>query len=162
MIIYRYRATLPQSKVFYRIYEVKSNMTLFAFNSFILADLEFAPDQIVMFEGCDAEGYLCSEYGMFDTGDGTMDCVTFEDTLKKGEPILNYIYDISDDRYIRLEFIDEVKFMPMRSYPHNSEGKGHNPDQFSSHYEDIVEYREDIEEKPEEVLDTEDLPICDE
>lgn len=48
--------------------------------------------------------------------------------------------------------------MPMRSYPHNSEGKGHNPDQFSSHYEDIVEYREDIEEKPEEVLDTERSP----
>lgn len=29
-------------------------MTLFAFNSFILADLEFAPDQVVMFEGCDS------------------------------------------------------------------------------------------------------------
>ena len=84
-MIFKYKATIPESKTFVREYEVKSDMNLFKFNSFILNDLGFAPDQMVIFRGIDANGVLCSEYGLFDLGDGSMDKVTFADVVAKGE-----------------------------------------------------------------------------
>lgn len=84
-MVYQFRATIPESKIFYRVYEIKGEMTLFKFNSFIIDDLGFSPDQMVLFEGYDEKGALDGEYGLFDLGDGAMDTVTFDDVVGKGE-----------------------------------------------------------------------------
>jgi hypothetical protein len=105
-------------------------MTLFRFNSFIVDNLGFSPDQMVMFEGYDEAGKLCGEYGLFDMGDGAMDTVTFEKVLARGETELHYLFDLRNDRYIKLVYEGETTYLPMRAYPALVEEKGQNPDQF--------------------------------
>ena len=129
-MVYQFRATIPESKVFYRVYEIKGDMTLFRFNAFITDNLGFSPDQMVMFEGYDEKGALCSEYGLFDMGDGAMDTITFEKVLERGETELHYVFDLRNDRYIRLVFEGETSYLPMRADPALVEEKGQNPDQF--------------------------------
>ena len=135
-MVYTFRATIPESKVFYRVYEIKGDMTLFRFNSFITDNLGFSPDQMVIFEGYDEKGTLCSEYGLFDMGDGAMDTVTFDKVLARGETELHFVFDLRNDRYIRLVFEGETGYLPMRAYPALVEEKGQNPDQFRVRYEE--------------------------
>lgn len=111
-------------------------MTLFHFNSFILNDLDFSKDQMVVFEGYNDKGVLSGEYGMFDLGDGAMDSVTFGDLVSREENEIHYVYDLHTDRYITLIFEGEAEFNPRASYPLLVDGKGHNPDQFSDKYID--------------------------
>ncbi len=135
-MVYTFRATIPESKVFYRVYEIKGDMTLFRFNSFITDNLGFSPDQMVMFEGYDEKGALCSEYGLFDMGDGAMDTVTFDKVLERGETELHFVFDLRNDRYIRLVYEGETGYLPMRAYPALVEEKGQNPDQFRARFEE--------------------------
>ena len=135
-MVYTFRATIPESKVFYRVYEIKGDMTLFRFNSFITDNLGFSPDQMVMFEGYDEKGTLCGEYGLFDMGDGAMDTVTFDKIIERGETELHFVFDLRNDRYIRLVFEGETGYLPMRAYPALVEEKGQNPDQFRARFEE--------------------------
>ena len=135
-MVYQFRATIPESKIFYRVYEIKGEMTLFKFNSFIIDDLGFSPDQMVLFEGYDEKGALDGEYGLFDLGDGAMDTVTFDDVVGKGETELHYLFDMRNGRYIKLVFEGEVPFSPLRVYPELMEEKGQNPDQFRARFEE--------------------------
>lgn len=135
-MVYQFRATIPESKIFFRVYEIKGEMSLFRFNSFIIDDLGFSPDQMVMFEGYDGNGELCGEYGLFDMGDGAMDTVTFDDIVERGETELRYFFDLRNNRFIRLVFEGTLPFSPMRSYPFLSEEKGQNPDQFRARFEE--------------------------
>lgn len=135
-MVYQFRATIPESKVFYRVYEIKGDMTLFRFNSFIIDNLGFSPDQMVLFEGYDADGNLCGEYGLLDMGDGTMDTVTFDKVVSRGETELHYLFDLRNGRYIRLVLEGEAPYSPMRAYPALVEEKGQNPDQFRIRYEE--------------------------
>ena len=91
---------------------------------------------MVLFEGYDEKGVLCSEYGLFDMGDGAMDTVTFDKVVQRGETELHYLFDLRNDRYIRLVFEGEVDFLPMRAYPALVEEKGQNPDQFHARFEE--------------------------
>lgn len=135
-MVYQFRATIPESKVFYRVYEIKDEMTLFRFNSFIVDDLGFSPDQMVLYEGYDAAGTLCSEYGLVNLGDGAMDTVTFGQVVQRGETELHYLFDMRNDRYIRLVLEGEVPFSPLRIYPFLTDEKGQNPDQFRARFEE--------------------------
>ena len=127
-MVYQFRATIPESKIFFRVYEIKGEMTLFRFNSFIIDDLGFSPDQMVVYEGYDEKGKLCSEYGLFDLGDGAMDTVSFDDVVGRGETELHYVFDMRNERFIKLVLEGEGVYSPMRSYPHLLEEKGQNPD----------------------------------
>ena len=135
-MVYQFRATIPESKIFFRVYQIKGEMTLFRFNSFIIDDLGFSPDQMVLFEGYDEKGALCSEYGLFDMGDGAMDTVTFDDIVQRGENEVHYLFDLRNNRFIKLVYEGEVPFSPMRSYPFLAEEKGQNPDQFRARFEE--------------------------
>ena len=142
-MIFRYRATLPNSKIFYRIYDVPANMTLFALNKFISADLLFSPDQMILFRGINEKGKVKGEYGLFDMGDGTIDKVVLENLVKKGEIVLEYTFDLFKDRYLTLTFEGQVDKAPRISYPALIESKGHNPEQFISGTKDeydVLEY----------------------
>jgi len=135
-MVHLFRATIPESKIFYRVYEIKGDMTLFRFNSFITDNLGFSPDQMVIFEGYNEKGELCSEYGLFDMGDGAMDTVTFDKVIERGETELHFVFDLRNDRYIRLVLEGETGYLPMRAYPALVEEKGQNPDQFRARFEE--------------------------
>ncbi len=135
-MIYRYRATIPESKVFFRIYDIPSDFTLFDLHSFILSDLDFTPDQMVCFEAYGPSGKRASQYALFDLGHGSMDKVTLEMLAEREENIFNYVFDLRTGRIIRFEFLGEAEFSPKLVYPCAVDGKGINPDQFSSKYED--------------------------
>lgn len=135
-MVYQFRATLPESKIFFRVYEIKGETTLFKFTSFINDDLGFSPDQMVLYEGYDEHGELSSEYGMIDLGDGAMDTVTFDKVLKRGETELRYLFDMRNNRYIRLVLEGEAEFSPLRIYPCLVDEKGQNPDQFRPRFEE--------------------------
>lgn len=149
-MVYQFRATIPESKVFYRVYEIKGDMTLFRFNSFITDNLGFSPDQMVIFEGYDEKGAFCSEYGLFDMGDGAMDTVTFDRVVARGETELHFVFDLRNDRYLRLVLEGEAAYLPMRAYPALVEEKGQNPDQFRARFE-----AEPVVSKPHPVPDDE-------
>ena len=101
-MVYQFRATIPESKIFFRVYEIKGEMSLFKFNNFLVDDLGFSPDQMVMFEGWDAEGALCGEYGLFDLGDGAMDTVTFDSVgIEDGHEVERmWLADMVDGKWV--------------------------------------------------------------
>ena len=134
VMIYKYKASIPGSKVFMREYEIKGETSLYKLNDFLINDLEFSPDQMVVFRGLDNAGKIKSEYGLFDMGDGSMDMVTIEKTIKKGETALLYVFDLRKDRVIKLELVGEVEESRRASYPRLVAEKGRNPEQFANGY----------------------------
>ena len=81
-MVYKYKASIPGSKVFMREYEIKGETSLYRLHDFLVNDLDFSPDQMVAFRGLDANGKTASEYGLFDMGDGSMDMVTVGQTIE--------------------------------------------------------------------------------
>lgn len=127
-----------------REYEIKSETSLYSLHNFLLNDLDFSPDQMVAFRGMDNEGRVKSEYGLFDMGYGTMDGVTIEKTLKRGETVLQYVFNLHKNRVITLTFVEEVELSPRASYPRLVAEKGRNPEQFSDKYEDLDQMIEPV------------------
>lgn len=152
-MILKYRATLPKHKSFLREYDIKGESTLFKLHDFLQNDLGFSPDQMVMFRGVDKDGVVLRKYGLFDLGDGSMDTVTLEKTLGRGEEILHYVYNIRQNLYIQLAFVSEAEFLVKESYPRLLVEKGRNPDQFSAVYEDFGDFEEMDEFKDNESFD---------
>lgn len=156
-MILKFKATIQESKLFLREYEVKGDMNLFKFNNFILNDLGFSPDQMVVFEGYDAQGVMCGEYGLFDMGDGSMDKVTFEQLIAKGQTEIHYVFDLRNDRFIKLDFDGESPFSAMRSYPFLLEEKGQSPDQFKKMVEEVIPVAKPIGDDFDDDEDDEDF-----
>lgn len=137
-MVYKFKATIPISKIFMREYEVRPEMNLFNFNNFILNNLTFGLDQMVIFRAFNANGKQTSQYGMFDLGSGTIDNVTFADLIERGETHIEYCYDFRNNRIIYLDFVGEDEENRKLSYPCVVAEKGHNPGQFSDKYEDYM------------------------
>lgn len=152
-MILKYRATLPKHKSFLREYDIKGESTLFKLHDFLQNDLGFSPDQMVLFRGVDKDGVVLRKYGLFDLGDGSMDTVTLEKTLNRGEEVLQYVYNIQQNLYIQLTFVSEAEFIVKESYPRLLVEKGRNPDQFSAAYEDFGDFEEMDEFKDNESFD---------
>ncbi len=144
MAIYRYKATFPFSKVFFREYEIDGDITLFALNKFLTDDLSFAPDQMICFRGIGADGKVKSIYGLFDMGSGTIDGVSLESTLRKGEDSILYVFDIRRNHYIVLTFEEVAQQKPHASYPRLVAERGRAPEQFAASYAnmDVLESAE--------------------
>jgi hypothetical protein len=52
-MVYKYKASIPGSKVFMREYEIKGDTSLYKLHDFLVNDLDFSPDQMVAFRGLD-------------------------------------------------------------------------------------------------------------
>lgn len=136
-MIYRFKASIPGSKVFMREYEIPGDYTLFKLHTWLTAQLEFNPDQIVAFRGIAATGKAKSLYGLFDMGDGAMDAVTIEQCIKKGEITIQYIYNIQRGSIIQLSLVEEdILPEPRAIYPRLIAEKGKDPDQFEKYVDD--------------------------
>ncbi len=151
-MVYKYKASIPGSKVFMREYEVKGETSLYKLHDFLQNDLDFSPDQMVAFRGYDNKGKFMSEYGLFDMGDGSMDMVTVEKTVSKGEVTISYVFDIRKDRVINLTLMGEVPVSPRTSYPRLVAEKGRNPEQFADKYDDLDQYSEPMAEREDDSL----------
>ncbi len=155
-MVYRFKATIDGNKIFMREYEVKGETSLYSFHIFLQNDLGFAPDQIVLFRGLSKINKVKSEYGLFDMGDGSMDKISVENAIKKGEVTLSYVYETFKERSIRLEFLATEEPLARRSYPRLVAERGRNPDQFSDNYDDFDPLI--AANEPDILFDTEDLP----
>ena len=151
-MIYKYRASIPGSKVFMREYEIKGETTLYKLHDFLTNDIDFAPDQMVAFRGLNAADKVMGEYGLFDMGDGSMDMITIEKTIKRGETSLLYVFDLRKDRVIKLTLVGEVEESRRVSYPRLVAEKGRNPEQFANGYDDMDQYGEPMEDSSDDSL----------
>jgi len=129
-MIYRYKATIPQSKNFVRIYEVRADSTLYAFHLFLQNDLSFSPDQQVFFHSIDRQGKRIHEYGLFDMGNGSMDQVRLASLHQSGVEHIRYVFDVFKGRYLALEFDGFDEELPRKTYPRTILERGGDPDQF--------------------------------
>lgn len=137
-MIYKVKATIPISKVFMRELAVRSDMNLFRFNRFLLGELCFSSDQMVIYKAYDSKGTCTGQYGMFDLGDGTVDKVTFADLAARDQFTIELVYDLRSKRVINLSIEGELPENPRMSYPAVIGEKGHNPGQFADKYEDYM------------------------
>jgi hypothetical protein len=131
-MVYRFKATTEYPKNFLRIYEIKENQTLYHLHEHIQDDLGYAPDQMIVFRSIDEKGTEKNEYGLFDMGSGSIDSLSLAEMKKRGELTLLYVFDMHNDRFLKLEFIEEDEAAPRKVYPLTSEEKGLAPDQFSA------------------------------
>lgn len=149
-MIYKYKATIPESKIFMREYEINGDISLYSLHQYLLNDLGFSPDQMVAFRGLDKNDKIKSEYGLFDIGDGSMDSITIEKTLKKGETGLLYVFDLHKERVIKLSYMEEVEQNMRSSYPRLVAEKGRNPEQFAKKYEDFDQFTDVVDDGGDE------------
>lgn len=136
-MVYKYRATIPGNRIFFREYEFKASSSLYQCHAFLLNDLGFSPDQMVMFRAIDNKGRVKKEFGLFDLGDGTIDSITLEMLEQLSLSTIDYVYDMFKDRSLRLELVEKSEFHPKKSYPRLLSERGKNPDQFSDNYDDF-------------------------
>ena len=155
-MIHRLKATIDGNKIFMREYEVKGESSLYSLHLFLQNDLGFAPDQMVLFRGLSKTNKKISEFGLFDTGDGTMDKISVEMAFAKGAASLIYVYNPFKDKGMRLELIGKEEPLSRRSYPRLVAERGRNPDQFSDEYDDFEPITPHIEGGDN--FDPEELP----
>lgn len=136
--MYKFKATIPISKVFMREIAVRGEMNLFRFNRFILGELCFGTDQLVKYKAYDAKGNCTAQYALFDLGDGALDKVTFADVVARGQVRIEIVYDLRSNRIINLEYEGEMADDPRITPPCIIAEKGHNPGQFADKYEDYL------------------------
>ena len=144
-MIYRYKATIPQHKLFVRIYEARANSTLYTFHLFLQNDLSFSPDQQVFFCSVDPQGKVVHEYGLFDTGSGSMDQVHLEMLHQQGVDQIRYVFDIFNGRYLDIEFEGIEEELPRKTYPRTLTERGGAPDQFREEHSGLELNFEEME-----------------
>ncbi|MCL2502676.1 MAG: hypothetical protein FWE30_04200 [Bacteroidales bacterium] len=129
-MIHQYKASLPGTKAFVRIYQAKASTTLYALHLFLQNDFSFAPDQQVIFRSVNNAGKPVHEYGLFDMGHGSMDQVRLESLHQKGILTIHYVFDIFKGRYLILQFEEMAEEIPRKIYPRTVMEQGGDPDQF--------------------------------
>jgi len=131
-MIYRFKGTVATSTTFLRVYEVKASQSLYDLHEHIQNDLGYAPDQMIEFRTLNKKGKKQHEYGLFDMGNGSIDTVSLQMLIESGEITLLYVFDMRNDRALRLDFIAKDEASPRKVYPQTIEEKGMAPDQFSA------------------------------
>ena len=158
---YKYRVTLEGLKGFLRVYVVSGSNTLYTFHKQLRDDLEFPLDQPILFKGFDEGGAVAARYALVDLGQGTVDCVTLEKTIKDGIVKFQYFYDIKSKKYVIVTLESEAPEEKVL-LPTVIESKGPLPIDFERGYvafEDLpVEKRRLPGEGPDDVDDDDDIP----
>jgi hypothetical protein len=129
-MIYQFKATFDSLKGFYRQYDLRGKDTLYDFHEHMVNDLHFAPDQVVWFLVKKANGKTVKKYALFDLGDGSMDEITIEQLNLGNGATLFYVFDVHDNRSLRLTFLGTGEALPRKSYPRTSDEQGDAPLQF--------------------------------
>ncbi len=131
-MIYRLKVTTDSSKTFLRVYEVKGTQSLYTLHEHIQNDLGYAPDQMIEFRALNDKGVVKHEYGLFDMGDGSIDSICLDDLRDREETTFLYVFDMRNDRALRIEMIEEDEASSRKVYPLTIEDKGVAPAQFDA------------------------------
>jgi len=154
-MIYRFVATFEPLKGFMRQYELRGSDTLYDFHMHIVNDLNFAPDQMMVFRSVDSKGKNLKQYGLFNMGDGSVDEVTIEELVARKETTLLYVFDMHDDRALRLAFVQTDDELLRKSYPRTSDEKGTPPSQFV----DKQSVANDDDDITDDMVDASEIPM---
>lgn len=146
-MIMKYRVSLPGIKGFARVYEIKANSSLYTFSKRMRMDMSFPQDQMVLFKAFDAAGALSARYSVFDLGAGTIDTVTLEQTVKKGETSFVFFYDTTNAKSVNLTFEGVVAERAGVAYPALVESKGPDPIEFEHGYVAFEDLPDDKQKK---------------
>ena len=151
---YKYRVTLEGIKGFYRLYSVSGNNTLYTLHKQLRSDLEFPVDQPILFKAFDENDAVAARYALIDLGDGTVDSITVERTVKAGVVKFIYFYDVQARKYviITLEGESDVRC----SLPMVIETKGPLPIDFERGYVAFEDLPSDRRRLPGESAGEED------
>ncbi len=149
-MVLRYRVSLPGIKGFARVYEIKGSSSLYSFSKQMRADMNFPQDQMVLFKALDEAGAVSARYGMFDLGAGTIDSVTVEQTLKKGEVSFVYFYDTTNAKSVIVTYEGEAELRANVLYPILTEVKGPDPEEFENGYVAFEDLPDDKKKDPED------------
>lgn len=155
---YRIRVSLPGIKGFARVYEVNGRNTLYHLHKQMVADMEFPPDQVVLFKALDAAGNTVARYATFSLGDGSIEQITIEQVVKKEITGFTYFYDTINKRSVDLTIEGSVP--GDASSVVLVESKGPVPEAFLNGYvafEDLpADKRRKLENPDEDDFDDED------
>ncbi|MDE5890133.1 MAG: hypothetical protein K2O58_03940 [Bacteroidales bacterium] len=155
-MVLRYRISLPGIKGFARVYEVKPNSSLYSFAKQMRADMNFPQDQMVLFKAFGSDGAVSARYGMFDMGAGTIDSVTLEQTIKKGELSFVFFYDTTNAKSVNVTFEGEAEPRKGVAYPVLVDSKGPDPEEFENGYVAYEDLPDDKKKDPENDDEDED------
>lgn len=129
---YRVRVSLPGIKGFARVYELDPKNTLYAFHKKMLSDMEFPPDQVVLFKGFDINGALVAKYATFDLGQGSIEHITIAHAIEAGITSFVYFYDTTNKKSVILTI--EGEGCGSGCKPVLIESKGPIPEEFLNGY----------------------------
>ena len=145
-MIYRLKITAIFPKDFMRVVEIKAAQTLYTLHEHLQNELGYAPDQMVVFRTLNEKGKVKKQYGLFDMGDGSIDTLTLAELKRRNEPTMQYVFDLRNDRFLTIAFIDDDEASPRKAYPRTVDEKGLPPDQFDARLlaeDPLIEHDED-------------------
>lgn len=151
---YRIRVSLPGIKGFARVYELAPKNTLYAFHKRMLSDMEFPPDQVVLFKGFDANGGLVAKYATFDLGQGSIEHITIAHVVDAGIASFVYFYDTTNRKSVILTI--EGEGCGTDDKPALIESKGPIPEEFLNGYVAFEDLPPEKRRAPEEDDDFDD------
>ena len=129
---FRIRVSLPNIKGFARIYVLDGKNTLYLFHKQMLSDMEFPPDQMVLFKGFDTNGTLVARYATFDLGQGSIEHISIQHLVNEGITECVYFYDTTNKKSVIVTIEGEADGKV--SVPTLIESKGPNPEAFLNGY----------------------------
>jgi len=151
---YRFRVSLPNIKGFARVYEVTPANTLYSFHKQMLADMDFPPDQTILFKGFDAKGALVGRFATFDIGDGSVDRTSIEKVVALGIVQFVYFYDTINKKSVIITL--EGEGSSNEKVPTLIESKGPNPEAFLNGYVAFEDLPPEKRKSPDEIDDDDD------
>jgi len=157
---YRFRVSLPNIKGFARIYEVSPANTLYSFHKQMLADMDFPPDQTILFKGIDGNGALVGRYATFDIGDGSVDSISIRKAVDAGIVQFVYFYDTINKKSVIITL--EGEGSSDEKVPTLIESKGPNPEAFLNGYVAFEDLPPEKRRSPDESDDEDDDEDIDE
>ena len=81
-------------------------------------------------------------------GDGSIDTLTLAELKRRNELTMQYVFDLRNDRFLTIAFIDDDEASPRKAYPRTVDEKGLPPDQFDARplaEDPLVDHDEDNE-----------------
>ena len=134
-MVFRIRVTLAGIKGFFRVYHVHGATTLYTLHKQFRDDMEFPQDQLIMFNGLDADGSLVGRFGLFDLGGGTVDQISLEKAASLGIASFVFFYDVTNRKSVNVTLEGEVEGARVHpDAPVLVESKGPNPIEFENGY----------------------------
>lgn len=127
-----FKVALPNIKGFARIYELNDKDSLYHFHKQMVSDMDFPPDQMVLFKAFDESGNVVARYATFDLGYGSIEHISIAHAIEAGVVKFIYFYDTTNKKSVIITLEGEGGNKIVK--PTLIESKGPNPEAFLNGY----------------------------